>query len=172
MNLRQKNIALILGFIALLWLSYLLSFSKTLSLKKQYKELQKEVALLENGNQKLLTLRQKNNYFDSIFSSKNIAADRSFQNNLLTTINSFAEKTNLNVVSFKAPHTFDANGTAINTYAFTVRANFNDINKLIYKLEQTFKLGKIVSVNFIKKRDYRRRNYYLDCEIFLQRIEK
>ena len=170
MNPKQKNIALVIGFILLLWIAHRLSFSNTLNLKKQYTVLREEALLFENSSQKLLQLQKENQYYDSILKSKRISTNKSFQNNLLSTINASADSTNVKVVSFQNPHVFEQEGAEILTYSFTLRGNFNEITQLIYQLEQQFKLGKIISVNYLKKRDYRRRSDYLECNILLQRI--
>lgn len=172
MSLKQKNIILIIGFIVLLWIAYQLSFSKTIELKKQHYKLKEEALLFENSAQKLVQLQKENQYYDSILKSKRISTDKSFQNNLLSTINSFADSTNIKVVSFQNPHVFQQENTQILTYSFTLRGNFNQITQLIYQLEQRYKLGKVISVNYLKKRDYRRRFNYLECTILLQRIEQ
>lgn len=171
MNLKQKNIALFLGFIFSLWIAYQLSFSKTLELKKQHAALKQEAQLFENGAQKLLQLKQEDHYYDSIFKSKKISTDKSFQNNLLSTINAFADSTMIKVVSFENPHVFEQEEAEILTYSFTLQGNFNQITRVIYQLEQQSKLGKIISVNYLKKRDFRRRSDYLECTILLQRID-
>ena len=170
MKPKHKNIALLIGFVLVLWIAQQLSFSKTLGLKQQYTDLIEEALLFENSTQKLLQLQKENQYYDSILKSKSISTDKSFQNNLLSTINVFADSTNIKVVSFENPHTFEQEGAEILTYAFTLQGNFNQMTQLIYQLEQQFKLGKIISVNYVKKRNYRRRSDYLECNILLQRI--
>jgi len=64
MSPKQKNIALLFGFIMLLWISHHLSFSKTLELKKQHAVLKEEARLFENSAQKLLQLKQEDQYYD------------------------------------------------------------------------------------------------------------
>ena len=172
MNLKQKNIALLIGFCLFLWIAHQLSFSKTLHLKKQYTSLKEEALLFKNSTQKLLHLQKENHYYDSILKSKRISTDKSFQNNLLSTINSFADSTNIKVVSFQNPHIFQQENTEILTYSFALKGSFNQITQLIYQLEQQFKLGKIISVNYLKKRDYRKRSNYLECTLLLQRIKQ
>ena len=170
MTPKQKNIALLLGFVLFLWLAHQLSFSKTIKLKKQYASLTKDALLFKNSSQKLSRLQQESRYYDSILKSKHIATDRSFQNNLLSTINSFADSTNIKVVSFQHPHVFEQDDAEILTYSFTLQGSFIEVIQLIYQLEQRFKLGKVISVNYLKKRDYRKRSDYLECTILLRRI--
>lgn len=170
MSPKQKNIALIFGFILLLWIAHQLSFSKTLELKQQHTVLKEDAYLFENSSQKLRSLQRENQYYDSILKSKRISTDKSFQNNLLSTINTYVDSTNIKVVSFENPHVFQQEEAEILTYSFTLQGNFNQITQLIYLLEQQFKLGKVISVNYLKKRNFRRRSDYLECTILLQRI--
>ena len=170
MSTKQKNIALLIGFVLVLWIAHQLSFSKTLNLKQQHATLKEEALLFENSSQKFLQLQKENQYYDSILKLKRISTDKSFQNNLLSTINVFADSTNIKIVSFENPHVFEQEGAEILTYSFVIQGNFNQITQLIYQLEQQFKLGKIISVNYLKKRNYRRRIDYLECTILLQRI--
>ncbi len=170
MNLKQRNILLGLGFILMLWLSYQLSFAKTIQLKKEVNELKKESAIFDNISQKLLKLKQQNTYFDSILKSKKIIVTTSFQNNLLTTINAVADTTQIAIVSFQQPHLFKIDGTATYTYSFTLKGSFHKITQLLYTLEQEYKLGNIVSVHYTKKKNYRRNSEYLECTVLLQHI--
>ena len=171
MNLKQKNIALFIGLLLLFWIAYQFSFSNTFALKKQYNSLKKEQDLFTNVSQKLIQLKQQNVYYDSILKSKKISTESSFQNNLLRTITSFTDTTNIKIVTFSNPHTFKVDNTIFNTFSFTLRGSFSRITQLIYQLEQRYKLGKIISVNFEKKKNYRRNTYFLECTILLQKIE-
>ncbi len=102
--------------------------------------------------------------------SKKISIETSFQNNLLTTINAAADSTNIAVVSFLQPHIFTIEGSATHSYSFTIKGSFHEIMQLLYTLEQKYKLGKIVSLNYAKKKNYRRNSEYLECAVLLQHI--
>ncbi|HHC81160.1 MAG TPA: hypothetical protein ENK46_14865 [Flavobacteriia bacterium] len=171
MSLRQKNIALFIGILLLGWLAYYFSFAKTMALKEQYVSLQKEQVLLHNVSQKLIQLKQQEVYYDSILASKKISAESSFQNTLLKTIAGVADSTKIRIVSFNNPHVYKSENAMVNTYNFTLRGGFTDIVRLVYVLEQQSKLGTIISVHFIKKKDYRRNTYFLEGTVFLQQIE-
>ena len=69
MTYKQKNIALVIGFLLLLWLSYQFSISKTLNLKKQYNNLLEETAILENGLDKIRQLKVENYYYCLLYTS-------------------------------------------------------------------------------------------------------
>ena len=171
MNLKQKNIALLIGILLLCWVAYQFSFSKTFMLRKQYHTLKKEQELFSNVSHKLTQLKQKNVYYDSILESKKIVAESSFQHNLLKTITTFADTTTIKVITFNNPHIFKTDNAIINTFSFKLSGSFSKIIQLIYELEQHYKLGKIISVRFEKKKNYRRNTQYLECTVLFQRIE-
>lgn len=171
MNLKQKNIALIICMLLLFWVAYKFSFSNTFALKKQYSELLKEKKLFTNIPQKLAKFKQQNIYYDSILKSKKISTESSFQNILLQTITAFADTTNIKIVTFNNPHIFKIDNAIFNTFSFKFNGNFSKITQLIYKLEQHYKLGKVISVHFEKKKNYRYNTYFLECTVLLQRIE-
>ncbi|HHC80299.1 MAG TPA: hypothetical protein ENK46_10490 [Flavobacteriia bacterium] len=172
MNLKQRNIALIIGLAVLFWVSYQFSFSKTVALKKQYAKLKKEKELFTNISQKLEKLRVQNVYYDSILKSKKISTESSSQNNLLSTITSFADTTNIKISAFNNPHVFKKDNAVFTTFSFTVKGSFSKITRLIYQLEQNYKLGKVISVSFKKKKDFRRNTVFLECTIWLQLVEQ
>lgn len=162
---------LFIGFLLLLWVAYQFSFSKTLALKKNYCSLKTEQELLTNVSQKLLVLKQENSYYDSILKSKQISTENSFQNNLLQRITAFADTTDISIVRFNTPHVYEADNALVNTYSFSLKGNFSDIVQLTYALEQRYKLGKIISAHFEKKKNYRRNSSYLECTLMLQRVD-
>ncbi len=172
MSLKQKNIVLLIGIVILLWAGYLLSFSNTFELKNKYQKLKKEQDLFTNVSQKLTQLKQQNVYYDSILKSKQISTESSFQNNLLKTITTLADTTSIKVVNFNNPHSFKTDNALINTFTFKLKGSFSKITQLIYQLEQNYKLGKIISVNYEKKKNYRRNSYFLECAVMLQQVQQ
>lgn len=167
MTNKNKNILLVAGFFLVLFLCYLLAFSKTFSLKKEYNHLKKEELLFKNTPKQLSLLMQKQKYYDSLLNKYQVNGG-SIQNNLLKTINTIAGNTNLKVVRFLEPHSFESNDLIVKTYQFTVEGDYNNILKLIYHLEQKTKFGEIVNFNFEKKKNYRTNKSYLQASILLK----
>jgi hypothetical protein len=167
MTSKTKNIGLILGFIIVLILSYQLAISKTFNLKKEYNDLKHQETLFENTPKQLSLLRQKEKYYDSLLTKYQLNGS-SIQNNLLKTINTFAELNNLKVSGFLEPHVLKQNDLIIKTYQFTLEGNFNAILKLTYKLEQQTKFGEIINLHFEKKKNFRTGKYYLKAFVLLK----
>jgi hypothetical protein len=171
MSLKLKNRVLVIGMVLLFWLGYLFSFSKVFEARKQYRLLQKKQIYFSNVSQKLILLKRQNAVFDSILASKKIVSESSFQNTLLKTITVIADSSALKIISFNKPHIFKTENSMVSTYSFSLQGSFSKITELIYQLEQQSKLGEVISVQYRKKKNYRRNFYFLECTIFLQHVD-
>lgn len=169
MTQRNKNILLILGFIAVLFFCYQVSIKKTFTLKNEITNLNDSIYRYESLSKKAQNLKAKESYFDSILSTNNLK-NVSIQNNILEDLNTLSEQKGFSIIGFNEPHSISENNININSYPFTVQGDFNDILELIYHFEQETNLGKIVHVNFEKKRNYRRRSDYLECFVVIESL--
>ncbi|MFD2916855.1 hypothetical protein [Psychroserpens luteus] len=167
MSKKNKNILLIAGFVLALMICYQLAISKTIQQKEQYNDLKKQELLFENAPKKLSLLKQKQIYYDSLLTKYQLDGS-SIQNNLLKSINIFAEINNLEVINFLEPHIIIKNDLTIKTYEFVVEGYFNEINQLIFQLEQKTKFGEIVNLHFEKKKNFRSGKYYLQAKVLLR----
>ena len=167
MTNKIKNTLLIAGFLLFLIICYHFAISKTIAQKKQYNTLKQQKLLFTNTPKKLSLLRQKEVYYDSLLTKYQLDGS-SIQNNLLKTINNFADKNNIKVINFLEPHRILRNDLVINTYEFTIEGNYNNIINLIYLLEQQTKFGEIVNLHFIKKKNYKTGSYYLEAKVLLK----
>ena len=167
MTNKTKIILLLLGFLLTLTLCYQLAFSKTIALKTSYNTLKNQEVLFENTPKQLSLLKQKQRFYDSLLTKYQLHGS-SVQNNLLKTINSLANSTNLKVIQFLEPHIITKNELIINTYQFTLEGNYNAILQLIHKLEQETKFGEIINLHFEKKKNFRTGKYYLQAHLLLK----
>ena len=173
MKLNQKNSILLVGFLLLVWGAYIFSFSKTIEAKQRYNELKQEDELFTSASQNIHSLKQQDVYYNSILSKHQISTESSFQSNLLNSLNVYSQENKLKIIGFKDSHLFQLSNNAIQkTYIFTVESDYNSIIKLIYNLEQEHKFGKIISVDFEKKKNYKTFNKFLQCTIFLQKVSQ
>ncbi len=172
MSLKHKNIALLGGFVILLWLTYQLSIAKTFEAKNRHDSLFDQKELISNVPQQISYLKQQNEYFNSVLEKNKITAESSFQNNLLQIINSYATKNQLKIINFNEPHKAIKNDAVLKTYSFTVQGSFNQILQLLQTLEQYGNYGKMISINFNKKKNYKTNKSFLQCTVLLQRIER
>lgn len=61
---------------------------------------------------------------------------------------------------------------AIETRQFMIGGDFSTLINLVYLLEQKYNLGKLVSVNYQLKKDFKTKEMQLTATIFIQNIKK
>ncbi len=164
---KYKNILLVVGFILSLFICYEFAFSKTLELKKQKEKLLQEEAIFKNIPKQFSLLKQKERYYDSILTKYQLK-ESSLQNNLLKTLNRYAEENNLDITSFIEPHQYEQDNLITKSYSFTIQGDYNSILKLIHHLEQKTRFGEIINLRLAKKRDFKKNSNYLQAEVLLR----
>ena len=168
---KQKNIALVVGFLVLLIISYVFSIQKTLDLKSRLSLLEKEQELLSNANERIFSLQQQNKYLDSILINKNLSIENSFQQTILNTLSEFAKTVPIDIISFEEPHSFVQDNTYLHTYSFEVKGEFSSLLKLVNTFERQ-RLGTIKSLDFEKKKNYRLNRQELTVRLYMQKLSK
>tara|TARA_R100001377_G_C3162159_1_gene100073 strand:+ start:200 stop:712 length:513 start_codon:yes stop_codon:yes gene_type:complete len=167
MTSRNKNIALIIGLTALLFVCYKLAISKSVDLVHENKSLEIQEFLFKNTPKELSLLKQKQKYYDSLFNKYQLNGS-SIQNNLLKTINATAEENNIKIMSFLEPHIELKNNLTIKTYQFVIEGDYNNIIQLVHQLEQKSKFGEIINLHFEKKKNFRTGKSFLEATVLLK----
>jgi len=166
---QQKNIGLIVGFLILLMISYQFSIKRTLELKERAVKLNNEKEMLSNASERIFSLQQENKHLDAILQKKEISIENSYQQTLLQKLNSFQKIVPVEIISFHEPHIFEENNTILKTYSFEIKGEFSSLIKLMNTLERQ-QLGKLISVDFEKKKNYRRNKEELIGNFYLQKL--
>lgn len=170
MTIKQKNIGLLVGFLGILVLGYFLAISETIAITENYNNLKKQELLNANIPNRLATLEKKEKYYDSLLTHYKIT-ETSLQNNLLQTIEAYANDHTLKVISFEEPHSVLNDGKNTHSYAFSVTGDFSGILGLAYQLEQRSKFGMIASVDFEKTTNFRYGTKRLEGHFILQLVQ-
>ena len=165
MSNQHKQIATVFGFIIVSFLCYKLTVSKTITLKKDYTDLNQQEILFNSTPKQLSVLKNKKVYYDSILTTHSLKGS-SIQNNLLGLINT--NSYGVRVVAFIEPIKQEKNGVETKLYQFTLQGGYNQLSKLIYQLEQHTKFGEIINLHFEKLKNYRTNSYYLQAHVLLK----
>jgi hypothetical protein len=171
MSSRQKNIALIIGFAVMLFISYQFSFKKTLAVKARVSKLEKDKAQLDNAESRIASLKIEGQYLDSILQSNDLSIEHTFQQTLLLKITQFATAHQLKIIASNEPHSFTTTGTNLLSYQIEVQGSFRDLMLFSNYIEQQ-RLATVASLKFIKKKNYRTRRNYLTATLILQRFSQ
>ncbi len=171
MTNKQKNIALVVGFLLLFLISYVFSIQKTIDLKSKLTLLTKEQELMSDAGIQIFNMQQKNRHLDTVLQQKELSLNNSFQQVLFNKLNVFKKECSIEVLSFDEPHQTIKDHTKLLTYSFKIKGNFITLLKLTNFIERQ-QLGTITSVNFEKKRNYRRNKEELTGVFYLQKLEQ
>lgn len=169
MSQKNKNILLILGFVVMLIIAYQMAFSRTFAVKNEVKAMESQLTNSNNLMAQISNLNHREKFVDSVLQNNNIK-NLSTQNNLLSFLNQTAQKDAFIITSFNEPHLYLEDNIQKSSFQFTLQGNFNEIEKVIYKLEQEHNFGKIVHLKYEKKRDYRKAKDFLQCFIVLESV--
>lgn len=169
MTYKTRNIIAVIGFILGLVICYQLAISKTIDSKKEFVSLKQQESFIQNAPEQLALLNKKKQYYSS-FLAKYRLEETSIQNNLLKTINSFTDSTNLIIIDFKEPHITKKEDLTINTFQIILEGDYKSIIKLVHSLEQDTKFGEIINLHFEKKTNFRTGNNYLQATMLLKNI--
>jgi hypothetical protein len=166
MNYKQKY-QLLLGGIALFTLiAYWLAFGKTWTAYSNTKVMQQQFAStgqiwqqIESYQQQLedLDAGQNNQFFT--------------QNYLFQKVTSFCQKNKLAIQEMPESIIYEQQDMEILHNPISVQGTYIPMVKLLYNLEQTNKLGRIVSVEFDLGKNYQSRKKELTANIYLQNIQ-
>lgn len=169
MNSKQRNIALVIGFVVMLFISYQFAIRRTLELGVKIEKLEKDKTLLDNAEAEIQQLTLEGRYLDSILKSNDLSIENTFQQTLLIKVTQCTDKHNLKLIAADEPHSFVSDGTNLLTYEIEVRGSFRNLMLFANEMEQQ-RLAKLSSLQFLKKRNYRTRRDYLVGKLIVQRF--
>ena len=171
MTNKQKNIALVVGFLLLFLISYIFSIQKTIDLKSKLTMLTKEQELMSDVGIQIFNMQQKNRHLDTVLQQKELSLNNSFQQVLFNKLNVFKKECSIEVITFNEPHQIIKNNTKLLTYSFKIKGNFIALLQLTNYIERQ-QLGTLTSVNFEKKKNYRRNKEEITGLFYLQKLEQ
>lgn len=166
---KQKIAFLIFTVIVLFLAANKRSYKVTLNAYSQVKELEEKLEYVKKNISNSQDLRRKSLVFNRILGSQeNIGADE-IQQNLLDFITAYPS---IKVDFFRELHFFQLNDYDVITNQVVLEGSFSKLLEFVYELEKKFDYSIVVSVNFNKSFDYKRRKNKLKVEIILQNYEK
>ena len=164
---KNKIRLLLLGFAVLLFSSYRLAISNTLSLKKEYNVLKKEMDSFRNFDAELMQLTQKEISLDSVLTKLSLNS-LSVENSLIRFLDIQCKDFNTTIVDFNPTHIVNSNNGKLSTYNFKLQGRFTDLLKVLHKIETDSKFGELSHVSFVKSKNLRTRKSFLQVDVLLQ----
>ena len=169
MPLNKKNKILILGFVAILFMSYQLALKNTKEAYSSYNSNLEKRESIGNIPRQLAMLDQKEKAIDAQLQLLNLE-ESSLQNNLLKFLNQQAELNEVKIIDFNSPHIHKTENRQIETYSFDLEGSYSGILKMVNALENHGSLGAVIHFEMEKKKDYHSKRTYLQAKIFLEQV--
>ena len=168
---KKKNRLLAAGALVFIMLAYLLAFKKTIVLYSQCSDLKQQMQLASDAPQKAVLLEKQLKDIENLLGDQSSTGVDN-QQLLLELITNYCEKENITLREFPKPLITSEKDYSIETNIFVVEGNFIKLLNLIYVLEQKRKVGKVASVHFQSKKNYKTKRLALTATIYLQNIVK
>jgi hypothetical protein len=166
MRQRNKNIFLIIGFILVLIIAYQYAFSTTFKLRDEVKRLEANYSDPVQTNQLSSEIASRIKYADSVLTSNN-ANKGTVQSNLLEFLNRKSTNDDIVISEFKEPHVFEFQNRKSRSYMFSIKGNYKALEQTLYELEQDYAFGEVLHTSFMKLRNYRKQEDYLELTVLL-----
>lgn len=167
----RKNQLLIAAFVILLLLVYSLAIKKTIHESKQVADAEKKIELAVNAPLMAAQLQKELMLMNEKIGDKNLKGQNTAQT-LLELVTNYCKNNRAVLREFPETNTSDQEGLRIETNRFVVEGNFSTLLNLVYLLEQKNKLGKISSVVYQLKKDFKTKNKVLIATVYLQNVKK
>lgn len=160
------------GFILMLFVSYWLAISKTVTAITTAKELEKKSFQIEQSPMNLKLLEKKLMALNQVIENKHESNGSSVHASLLNIISNFCDEHHILLREYPGTIENIQNDLIVETNLFEVQGPFNQLLELDYMLEQKQKVAKVVSASFMVKRDVQTRNNILTTTIYFQNIKQ
>ncbi len=165
---RKKFYALLLGSGVALLVAYHLSFAKGMTQVSEFQRLSRMEEETWQVEKDLAHWQARNAQLNEVLGNSNKAG---FEENLLNMVGLFCEAQRMDVEQFSEPEIGYQNGYRIETISVRVRGSFHQLLSLLHHMEEDFRSGRIVSLDFEKELDYKRRKEELYLKLYVQNIK-
>jgi len=149
---------------------YKLALSKTIHLAIKNNELQQQIALNQDAPKQIEEVSQKIKKIEQLVGDKE-GNERDIHQLLLESVTGYVQQNGLILKDFPQPFVISENGYITKTAQLTVEGDFVPLLKLIYFLENNYKVGKVVAVDFKTTKEIRTRKRKLNTTIYLQNVK-
>jgi len=168
---KKKNLLLLIVAVLVGFMVYFLAVKKTAAAYSEFNENKIRVEqaasaplLAEQMEKELIVMDSKiasqNNHYENVDEA------------LLSLITTYCQNHHAVLREFPETSYSEDGELSIETRQFRIGGNFFTLINLVYLLEQKYNLGKLVSVNYQLKKDFKTKEMQLTATIFLQNIKK
>lgn len=159
--------AWVLGFIII----YHIAIKETLALHARIAVNEAKINELANAPQELMKWQNK---LDATSTDMNFINGKkdNFREQLLENTTEYCKKLGITLCEFPQAHTYTETSYSVRTYTILVEGTFLKLQELVYILETGFGKGRIPSIHYFIKNDFKSGKKSLWLKIYIQYIIK
>ena len=168
---KKKNKLLIAVALLIFYLVYVLAIKKTMASYDEYIKAENQIELAINAPKMAAQLEKQLLQMDSKIGKQNKNGQNTEQA-LLELITNYCQNNHSILREFPETTMAQRGNLFIETNLFVIEGNFSSLINLVYLLEQKNKLGKIASVRYLLKKDFKTKEMALTAAIYLQNVKQ
>ncbi|MCK4661794.1 MAG: hypothetical protein KAT68_02930 [Bacteroidales bacterium] len=168
---KNKFVLLIAGFFIFLFIVYSFAIKKTINTKKQNKEIEKQLIIINDAPAKIADYELQLKKIENIIGEK-IILGQDVHELLLERVSKYCQDNRLILRELPMVHKFNQNDYTIETSVVVIEGTYLKLLKLLFALETEKIFGKITSANFKSYKDFKTRKIRLTLTIYIQNIKK
>lgn len=171
LSYKKKNLLLLAATLVFIFTGYELSIKKTWTTYEDCKVSENQLQQAFNAPQKIERLEKKLISIDNIIGISRKDSN-SLQESLLGIVSAYCQQNNITLKEFPKAISTREKDLLVETNVFVVQGGFAKLLKLVFQLEQKYKIGKLASVDFHSKKNMETKNTTLTETIYLRNIKK
>lgn len=168
---KKKNRLLLIGAILFAMAVYSFALERTYHTYKDCTALEMQLKLAQDAPQKTITLEKRLAEMDALAGNQR-GVGMNVQQVLLGSITSYCQNNNVVLREFPKTIETEEKDLLIETNVFVIEGSFSKLLTFIYQLEQKDKIGRIASLLFQTKKDFKTKSLSLTAMIYVQSIKK
>jgi hypothetical protein len=171
LSYKQQLYYLLASGVLFFILAYWIAISKTLETGKNLKAVAKKLEQVKTAPENIATFEKRLAVINSKI-GENLSDIPEFQKNLLDRISSYCAENSLVLKEFPQVHSWQKQDYLFITGYASIEGPFIPLLKLLYNLETTHSLGRIVSVDFSSREDRKLKRTRLTMSVYIQTIKQ
>ncbi len=165
---KQKLIGLIAIGILLFMAANKRSFKITRHAYDQVRELEDKLEYVNSSTTDVTQTQTELKFYDKIIGKQGVEPEE-IQQQILDFASTYD---NVYVFNLDEIHIAESNGFNVISNQLTLEGDFNGLLEIVYAFEKEFKFSNIVSISFVKEKEFQTRKNKLRVKIIFQNYEK
>lgn len=171
LSYKNKNRILLLGTALFALIFYFAVLNKTISLISSCKGAEKRLEGVNEMTMRSAEMKAKLLQFSRALGVQQ-KSESDAQQQLLSVVTRFCQENNIVLREYPQVLHSDEKGMKLITNTFVIEGDFTRLLKLVYVLEQKEKAGKLVSVKFFTKKDFKTNTNALLATLYIQNVNR